>query len=153
MFSYKGGFYMLGLMPKRYNEVVNNNSLLSSIENFFNDDFFNMPAFTSSEFRMDVKENDNVYTVEAELPGINKEDITLDYNNGTLYIAVNHNEEINKEDGGYIHKERRSSSMQRGIYLGDIDVEGIEAKLENGILKVTAPKLAVSPNRFKIEVK
>lgn len=144
---------MLGLMPKRYNEVVNNNSLLSSIENFFNDDFFNMPAFTSSEFRMDVKENDNVYTVEAELPGINKEDITLDYNNGTLYIAVNHNEEINKEDGGYIHKERRSSSMQRGIYLGDIDVEGIEAKLENGILKVTAPKLAVSPNRFKIEVK
>lgn len=153
MFSYKGGVYMLGLMPKRYNEVVNNNSLLSSIENFFNDDFFNMPAFTSSEFRMDVKENDNVYTVEAELPGINKEDITLDYNNGTLYIAVNHNEEINKEDGGYIHKERRSSSMQRGIYLGDIDVEGIEAKLENGILKVTAPKLAVSPNRFKIEVK
>lgn len=144
---------MLGLMPRRYNEVANSNSLLSSIENFFNDDFFNMPAFTSSEFRMDVKENDNVYTVEAELPGINKEDITLDYNNGTLYIAVNHNEEINKEDGNYIHKERRSSSMQRGIYLGDIDVEGIEAKLDNGILKVTAPKLAVSPNRFKIEVK
>ena len=144
---------MLGLMPRRYDEVANSKSLFSSIENFFNDDFFNMPAFTSSEFRMDVKENDNVYTVEAELPGINKEDITLDYNNGTLYIAVNHNEEINKEDGSYIHKERRSSSMQRGIYLGDIDVEGIEAKLDNGILKVTAPKLAVSPNRFKIEVK
>lgn len=153
MFSYKGGVYMLGLMPRRYSEVANSNSLLSSIENFFNDDFFNMPAFTSSEFRMDVKENDNVYTVEAELPGINKEDITLDYNNGTLYIAVNHNEEINEEDGSYIHKERRSSSMQRGIYLGDINVEGIEAKLDNGILKVTAPKLTVSPNRLKIEVK
>jgi len=144
---------MLGLIPRRYNEVANSNSLLSSIENFFNDDFFNMPTFTNSAFRMDVKENDNAYTVEAELPGINKEDITLDYNNGTLYIAVNHNEDINEEKGNYIHRERRNTSMQRGIYLGDIDVNGIEAKLDNGILKVTAPKLGVSPNRFKIEVK
>ena len=144
---------MLGLIPRRYNNIASSNNLLSSIENFFNDDFFNMPSFTNSTFRMDVKENDNTYTIEAELPGINKEDIALDYNNGTLYIAVNHNEDINEEKNNYIHRERRSTSMQRGIYVGDIDVNGIEAKLDNGILKVTAPKLEVSPNRFKIEVK
>lgn len=144
---------MLGLIPRRYNNIANSNSLLSSIENFFNDDFFNMPSFTNSTFRMDVKEDDHTYTVEAELPGVNKEDIALDYNNGTLYIAVNHNEDINEEKDNYIHRERRSTSMQRGIYVGDIDVNGIEAKLDNGILKVTAPKLEVASNRFKIEVK
>ena len=99
---------MFGIMPRRSNEVVGNRGLFNTIENFFNDDFwgddfFNMPSlmqngmFSSGGFKMDVKENDSNYTIEAELPGVNKEDIALDFNNGNLYIAVNHQDDFNDE--------------------------------------------------------
>lgn len=155
---------MFGIMPRRSNEVVGNRGLFNTIENFFNDDFwgddfFNMPSlmqngmFSSGGFKMDVKENDSNYTIEAELPGVNKEDIALDFNNGNLYIAVNHQDDFNDEQDNYIHKERRSFQMQRSLYLGDIDVQGISANLDNGILKIVAPKLNVVPNSYRIDVK
>ncbi len=155
---------MFGIMPRRTNnEVVSNRGLFNTIENFFNDDFwgddfFNMPSlmqngmFGSGGFKMDVKENDSSYTVEAELPGVNKEDIALDFNNGNLYIAVNHQDDFNDEQNNYIHKERRSFQMQRSLYLGDIDVQGISANLDNGILRIVAPKLNVVPNSYRIDV-
>ena len=155
---------MFGIMPRRTNnEVVSNRGLFNTIENFFNDDFwgddfFNMPSlmpngmFGSGSFRMDVKENESNYTIEAELPGVNKEDIALDFNNGNLYIAVNHQDDFNDERDNYIHKERRSFQMQRSLYLGDIDVQGISANLDNGILKIVAPKLNVVPNSYRIDV-
>lgn len=151
---------MFGLLPRRYNnEVVNSNSLFNSIENFFNDDFFSMPGFTqdgmfaNGGFRMDVKENDTNYTIEAELPGVNKQDIALDFNNGNLYIAVNHHEDINEQKDNYVHKERRSYQMERSVYLGDIDVQGISANLDNGILRIVAPKLNIVPNSYRIDIK
>lgn len=156
---------MFGLMPRRSNEVVNNHSLFNTIDNmfsmdrFFNDDFFGMSdlmqngLFASGGFRMDVKENDSAYTIEAELPGVNKEDIALDFNNGNLYIAVNHQEDINEEKDNYVHKERRSYQMQRSVYLGDIDVQGISANLENGVLRIVAPKLNVVPNSYRIDIR
>lgn len=145
---------MLSLIPRRNNHAVStSNSLFDSIENFFNDDFFNMPMFSRNEFKIDVKENDNAYTIEADLPGVNKEDIGLDYNNGTLYIGVKHNEEVNEENSNYIHRERSTTSMQRGIYLGDVNVNAIDAKLDNGVLKIIAPKNEVTSNRPQIEIK
>lgn len=150
---------MFNLMPRRYNEIVDNHSLLGSIENFFNDDFFNMPGFmgdsmfASGGFRMDVKENENAYTIEAELPGVNKEDIALDFNNGNLYIAVNHNEDVNDDKGSYRCRERRSFQMERSVYLGDIDVQGINASMDNGILRITAPKLNIVPNSYRIDIR
>lgn len=153
---------MFSLMPRRHNQVVSNNSLFDSVENFFNDDFngfFNMPSllnegmFSSGGFRMDVKENDSNYTIEAELPGVNKEDVALDFNNGNLYIAVNHNEDINNDQDRYVHRERRSFQMQRSIYLGDVDVQGINASMENGILRITAPKLNIEPASYRIDIR
>lgn len=158
----KEAHVMFNLMPRRHNQVVSNNSLFDSVENFFNDDFgnfFNMPSllnegmFSNGGFRMDVKENDSAYTIEAELPGVNKEDIALDFNNGNLYIAVNHNEDINNDRDNYVHRERRSFQMQRSIYLGDIDVQGINASMDNGILRITAPKLNIEPASYRIDIR
>lgn len=149
---------MFGLMPRRNNNVVTQ----FFDDDFFNNDFFNSGFFGRSlmnfeqgmatQFKIDVKENDNEYTIEADLPGVSKEEIGLDYDNGTLYIAVNHQEESNGDKDGYIHRERRSMQMQRGIYVGDIDVNSINAKLENGVLHITAPKLAIPENQYRIEI-
>lgn len=150
---------MFGLTPVRHNAVERANGygdFYNAIDNFFNDDFFGRVALTSG-FRMDVKEDDKNYIIEAELPGIKKEEISIDYHNNILYIAVNQNtektNEKNEESGNYIHRERRSTSMQRGIYLGEINIEGIDAKLENGILHITAPKAEAISNRPRIEIK
>ena len=147
---------MFGLTPVRrntLNETTRYGDFYNAIDNFFNDDFFTRPLFNAQAFKMDVKEDEKTYTLEAELPGINKEDITLDFNNGTLYIAVKHNEDINEEKDHYIHRERRSSSMQRGIYLGNIDVQGIDAKLEQGILHIIVPKSENQVQKPVIEIK
>ena len=88
----------------------------------------------------DIKENENDYVMEVEMPGMDKKDIHVDLKDGYLNISVNKNE---KEDGGkkenYIHRER-SFSCSRSYYVGDIRKEDIKAKYENGILNVVIPK-------------
>lgn len=173
---------MFGLTPVRHNGMQKGNAygdFYNAIDNFFNDDFFGRSVAGSSAFRMDVKEDDKKYLIEAELPGFTKEEITLDYNKDTLYIAAEHKqmsqeakeneegkeaeanqEETNQEEvkqvgakqEKYLHRERRNISMQRGIYLENINIEAIEAKLENGILTVSVPKLEKPQTSFKITI-
>lgn len=168
---------MFGLTPVRHNGMQKGSvygDFYNAIDNFFNDDFFGRSVAGSSAFRMDVKEDDKKYLIEAELPGFTKEEITLDYNKDTLYIAAEHKqmkEEAKEEKEGkkeevsqeevkqveakqerYLHRERRNISMQRGIYLENINVEAIEAKLENGILTVSVPKLEKPQTSFKITI-
>ena len=76
---------MFGLVPFRFNNGENNRGL--SINDMFND-FFNddmLSEFNSSgSFKTDIKENPEGYVIHAELPGVNKEDINIDYNNNYL---------------------------------------------------------------------
>jgi HSP20 family protein len=123
------------------------------IDDFFNDSFSPVRSLRNDTFKMDVKENEKEYLIEAEVPGIKKEDIKLDYNGDKLIISIQKNEEVNEKKDNYIHRERKSSSMQRGIYLKDIKADSIDAKLEEGILKIIAPKVEINENRYQIEVK
>lgn len=163
---------MFGLTPVRHNGMQKGSAygdFYNAIDNFFNDDFFGRSVAGSSAFRMDVKEDDKKYLIEAELPGFTKDEITLDYNKDTLYIAAEHKqikeeakeekegkgEEANQEEvkqEKYLHRERRNIAMQRGIYLENINIEAIEAKLENGILTVSVPKLEKPETSFKITI-
>lgn len=158
---------MFGLTPVRHNGMQKGSAygdFYNAIDNFFNDDFFGRSVAGSSAFRMDVKEDDKKYLIEAELPGFTKEEITLDYNKDTLYIAAEHkqisqeakeNEEDKEAEANqekYLHRERRNIAMQRGIYLENINIEAIEAKLENGILTVSVPKLEKPQTSFKITI-
>ncbi len=106
-------------------------------------DFF--PVFYGGKhsqkyMRTDIKEDENAYLMEVELPGMDKNDIHVDLKDGYLNISVNKSE---KNDGGkkdnYIHRER-SFSCSRSYYVGDIKKEDIKAKYENGILNITIPK-------------
>ncbi len=148
---------MFGLTPfSRHNVQKANHDFVdfyNMIDDFFNDSFLPMRSLRNDTFKMDIKENDHEYFIEAEMPGINKEEVKLDYNDGRLTILVQKNEEINEEKQSYVHRERRTSSMQRGVYLKNVKADGIDAKLENGILKITAPKLEIPDNKYRIEVK
>ena len=104
--------------------------------------------------KVDIKEKDNAYLVEAEIPGVDKKDIYIEINNDILTIAVERKEEINEEKENYIRRERRYGSFRRSFHVEDVDQEGIKAKFKNGVLKVRLPRKEsneLKENRIPIE--
>ena len=91
-------------------------------------------------FRIDVMEERDAYLVKAELPGTNKEDISLTLKDGQLVIDVRVQAEENSNTKNYVHLERLDYVMRRIVYLDNAKSEGITAKLNKGILKITVPK-------------
>ena len=130
----------------------------TGFEDFYNmlDDFFTDPWFSGRRvregFKLDVQRTDKEYLIEAELPGVNKDEVSLDLRDGTLSIAVNREESKNEENKNYIHRERRVSSMSRSVYLGDVDADAVSAKLDNGVLKISVPIKTPVDNSRRIEI-
>ena len=114
-----------------------------------------MPAFFAgdAQIKVDIKENEKEYIVEADLPGVKKEEINVDLNNDRLTISVTRNEETNIEKENYIRKERRSGSYSRSFYVENVIENQISAKFENGVLSMVLPKResGVSKNK-RIEI-
>lgn len=136
---------MFGLTPynKRGNGLTRGNdffNLRSVFDDFFNDSF--MPAYFNNvnPMKADIKETDKEYIIDAELPGIKKEDIKLELRDDTLTIAVEHDEQVNEEKENYIRRERRFGSFARSFYMENVNNEGVTAKYNDGILTVTIPK-------------
>ena len=123
---------------------------------FYNmiDDFFATPLRTSRalNFKLDVKEEENAYMIEADLPGIKKEDIKISYEDQVLVISVERDEQKEDKTENYIHRERQVCSMKRALNLPNVDKTKIKARLEDGVLKVTANKMEVQDQSYVIEV-
>lgn len=143
---------------KRNRGLANRSKDLFNIDSLF-DDFFNdsfMPAWFMGDnhMRVDVKENDKEYIVEADLPGVNKENINIELENDRLTISVEKNEEVNVEKENYIRRERRSGSFCRSFYIENVVEDQISAKFENGVLTIVLPKKEYTPKkRNRIEIK
>jgi HSP20 family protein len=119
----------------------------------FFDDFFDFPTPARiSSFKLDVKEEDNCIVIEADLPGINKDEVKINYENDHLLIGVEKKEEKEEEKKNYLHRERMYSSMQRAVYLPDLDPQKVKAKLTDGVLKVTAEKKTIENKTNFIEI-
>ena len=98
--------------------------------------------------RTDVKENDKGFTLDIDLPGYKKEDISAELKDGYLTVSAKTNEEHEeKEDEGtYIRRERTFGSCSRSFYIGEnIEESEVKAKFEDGILKVFVPKKEIEP--------
>jgi HSP20 family molecular chaperone IbpA len=93
--------------------------------------------------KTDVKETDEGYEVDVDLPGFRKEEIKLNLENGYLTIATEKALEKKQENkkGKVLRQERYSGTMQRSFYVGEqVTEEDIKAKYENGVLSLTIPK-------------
>ena len=106
----------------------------------------------------DVKEHDDHYDLEIELPGFKKEDLTVELNDGYLTITAEKSHDQDKEkDGKLIRQERYAGVMSRSYYVGeDLKTEDIHGKYEGGVLTLSIPKReeqkkVESPNRILIE--
>ncbi len=123
------------MMPSIFGE-----SLLSNWMDFP----FDRSVFgTKESMKTDVKEVDNGYELDIDLPGFQKDDIKARLTDGYLTItaARGENKEEKDKDGRYIRRERYSGSMSRSFYVGNaVKEEDIRARFENGILKLSVPK-------------
>ena len=93
--------------------------------------------------KTDIRDMDQSYELDIDMPGFKKEDIQAELKNGYLTIAAsNENSKEEKDAGGkVIRQERYSGSCRRSFYVGDqLKQEDIKASFENGILKLQFPK-------------
>lgn len=115
------------------------------------DDFFQFPKKMmpqTTSMSVDVKEYDDKYELDVELPGYKKEEIKAELKKGYLTISAAHeeNRDEKNDDGKYIRRERYTGSCKRSFYVGDqIRQEDVSAGFDNGVLKLTIPKLVKQP--------
>lgn len=97
-------------------------------------------AYEGALIEADVMENDKAYLVSVNLPGVAKENVSIDFKDGTLSLDVKKDDEKKEENTKYVIRERSNVYGKRSFYLGECQSEGIKAKLENGVLNVVIPK-------------
>ena len=125
-------------------------------DDWFDDDFY-MPYVpdmsrvdkklygnkAAREMKTDVKETDQGYEVAVDLPGVKKDDVTVELNDGYLTISAKKNVGNDKKDknGKYIRRERYSGTMSLSFYVGkDMRQEDVHAAFNDGILTLQLPK-------------
>ena len=93
--------------------------------------------------KTDVRETDDSYEVDMDLPGFKKDEIKLELENGYLTISAAKGldkDETDKETGKYIRRERYAGNLSRSFYIGDVKQEDVKAAFKNGILSISVPK-------------
>lgn len=121
----------------------------------FAHDFFRSNNVELPAFRTDIQDKGDSYLLEADLPGFNKSDISIDVKDNILTIKATHNENNDSKDssGNYIRRERVYGSFSRSYDVTGIDESRISAAYENGVLKLTLPKKqVVAPGTQRIAI-
>ena len=138
-------------------------------ENLF-DDFFNSAMFPKAEHELygkhaknlmntDVREVENGYEIDMNLPGFKKDEVEIQLQDGCLTVSAAKGLDKDEEDkkGRYIRQERYAGSLSRSFYVGEVKKEDIHAKFEDGVLHIELPApqqtkaLPENPNLIAIE--
>ena len=111
-------------------------------DDFFRDDFFDRKdRMNFNLMKTDIREDENSYLLEVDLPGYSKDDIKIDITDGYLTINAKVEKENNDEKKNYVRRERC-------FYVGeDIKEEEVKASFKNGILTLEVPKLSLEDKK------
>ncbi|HEY9061960.1 MAG TPA: Hsp20/alpha crystallin family protein [Pseudobacteroides sp.] len=136
---------MFGLTPyfRKQNDIMKGNNIWdinTVFEEFFKEPFFQNSFMAANAIKADIRENDKEYIVDAEIPGVNKEDIKLELRNDTLTISVEHKVDTEEKSENYLRRERKLGSFSRSFYVQNVKNDMVTAKYNNGILTITLPK-------------
>lgn len=113
--------------------------MLSLMDNFYDTSL--VPAdIDYNPIKTDIRETDTEYLIDADLPGIKKDNVKVEYKNKFLVISVEQKEEKEEKEGTYLRKERKFESAERSIFLDNVKEDRISAKFDHGVLKITLPK-------------
>lgn len=101
---------------------------------------------------MDVEETPDAYAVSATVPGVKREEIDVELNQGRLNITVDKKDSDEVAKKNFVHRETRAYHAVRSVYLKDADTTGLTAQLKDGVLTVNVPKKKNNVNVQKIEI-
>lgn len=138
---------MFELIPvnRRKNQIVQKNLFWPEMDTLFDQLFQDSLLSGRSEeqrvMRVDIKDTQDAYVIEAELPGISKENIDIKIQDKLLTLSVRQDEQSESSKDQYIVRERRVRSLERSFDVRAVDTEKITAKFENGLLALHLPKL------------
>lgn len=123
-------------------------------DDIFNDSFFNRND--SKVMKTDIKERENSYVIDIDLPGFDKDNIKIDITDGYLTISAKLSEEKNDDKNEkYVRRERYFGECSRSFYVGEnIDADSIKATFKKGILSLEIPKVEEEklPDKKYIEI-
>ncbi|HBM80750.1 MAG: Hsp20/alpha crystallin family protein [Clostridiales bacterium] len=122
------------------------------IDNFFNDNYMSPMDFFGNSFNVDMKETDNDYIIEADVPGVKKEDIELNYEDNYLTVSAKRNDSTESKTDNYVRQERHFGQFSRSFYVDNIDENKIDASFKDGVLKITLPKLKKGMPKRRIDI-
>ena len=132
-----------------------NRTMEHMLNNLYDDGELGFGEPLNLRIPLDVIENEDEFVVKADVAGINPDDIEITYTENSLSIKAEMSDEREEkgEEGRYHLRERRYGTFSRTISMpGTVDVEGIDAETENGVLKIHLPKKEeVKPRRIEIK--
>lgn len=123
-------------------------------DEFFDDNFGMFPMWNGRNplygkraknlMKTDVRETENTYEVDVDLPGFKKDEISVELRDGCLTISAAKGLDKDESDkkGRYIRQERYAGACRRSFYVGDVKPEDVSARYEDGILKLSMPRQA-----------
>ena len=130
-------------------------------ENLFDDfmDDFSFPTFPNVDkelygkhaknlMKTDVKETENAYEIDIDLPGFKKDEIQMELKDGVLTVSAAKGLDKDEEDkkGHYIRQERYAGACERSFYVGeDMTEDDIKGEFKHGILRLSIPKKEAKP--------
>lgn len=146
-----------------------NKNMLARADNGFNHsfaptlfDFFSRPLadfdsmfapVAADNARVDIKDLGDRYQLKADMPGVKKEDIRVDFENVDLTIRAEHHKECNKKDEfGFMVHERSEGTYQRTFHFDDADPKDITAAFANGELDICLMKSKKAENSTSIKI-
>lgn len=133
---------MFDMIPFRRNNPMKRGAYFDDFfDNFFNNDFLVPIKFPKNDFRADLKETDDKYIIEAELPGISKDAVKVNYSNNNIIISAKREDIVEDKRENYIRRERSYGEFKRAFYLDNVDENNIRASFNDGVLKINLPKL------------
>ena len=130
------------MVLRKYNGMQNEmpQTFSSMLDRFFNESV-NTRGFTGFTPHVDACETENGYEIEVALPGIRKEDIAIDFQEGKLTISGERRFEKKEEGRRYQMLETQYGTFSRSFYLPDnVNPDKISAQLQDGVLMVSVPK-------------
>ncbi|MDD4624121.1 MAG: Hsp20/alpha crystallin family protein [Bacilli bacterium] len=115
------------------------------------DDLFEK-RWTANLMKADIIEEDENYVIEMDIPGFKKEEIDIKYDEG--YITITAKKDLSKKEDkrNFIQRERAYGEYSRSFYLGNVNEDNINAKFEDGILKIKCPKEEKQINSKQISI-
>lgn len=122
-----------------------------TFDNFFRPTFFNVDG---GAMKTDIREDKNGYTLEIEMPGYTKDEISISLEDGYVTVSAKKQENNSEKDERVYLRRERSVACSRSYYVGDVEETDVKAKFDGGVLTLLLPKekeKIVSPHRINID--